>query len=154
MLCGLPLARRTRSQGRRTLPTMSSQSDQSTSLSELAASIRAAWGPDTAAQEAWSESLPEKGQCAVTALVVQDVFGGDLLRAEVSGESHYWNRLSSGDEIDFTRGQFEAFSPGPIEMRSRGYVLSFPDTFRRYLVLRERVHKLRERAFAGSPECP
>jgi hypothetical protein len=48
----------------------------------------------------------------VTALVVQDLFGGELLLAEVRNADgsrqgmHYWNRLADGVELDLTREQF------------------------------------------------
>ena len=49
------------------------------------------------------------GQCAVTALVVQDFLGGELIRAFVCGESHYWNRLPDGSELDLTADQFALY---------------------------------------------
>jgi hypothetical protein len=75
--------------------------------------LRAAWCRETASpscQEAWSEANPAFGQCAVSALVVQDLMGGELLRAEVPGfGSHYWNQLPNGEDVyllDTTRTQF------------------------------------------------
>ena len=80
---------------------------------------------------------PAWGQCAVTALVVQDAFGGDLLRAMVEGVSHYWNRLPDGSEVDLTRQQFpEGAMHGATVVKDREYVLSFPETASRYLLLR------------------
>jgi hypothetical protein len=74
----------------------------------------------------------------VTALLVQDWLGGDLLRAVVEGVSHYWNRVE-GVEIDLTREQFDRFQPVDIQLRSRDYVLSSPQTARRYKLLKSRV---------------
>ena len=45
----------------------------------------------------WSSRWPSKGKCTVTALVVQDYLGGELLRAPVEDVSHYWNRLDTLD---------------------------------------------------------
>jgi hypothetical protein len=104
----------------------------------LAWALREAWSAETSADEHWSPEQPSLGQCAVTALVVQDHLGGKLVRAEVDGVSHYWNRLPDGTEIDLTRDQFARFSPGRVETRSREYVLSFPETARRYHILGER----------------
>lgn len=48
----------------------------------------------------------------MTALVVQDLLGGELLTAEVAHADgsrqgvHYWNRLAGGLEVDLTREQF------------------------------------------------
>lgn len=100
----------------------------------LLAAIPLAWAADTSAAAEWSASNPALGQCAVTALVVQDRLGGDLRRATVGEVSHYWNAVDGG-EIDLTRHQFPTFAPGAIETRSRDYVLSFPATRRRYEIL-------------------
>jgi hypothetical protein len=76
----------------------------------------------------------------VTALVVQDFLGGELLRGLVCGESHYWNRLPDGTELDLTSEQFDTYRlDGPPEVRGRSYALSFSDTNRRYQLLRRRV---------------
>lgn len=98
----------------------------------LASRVRAAWSADTLADPRWTSSTPSLGQCAVTALVVQDELGGELLRAVVDGVSHYWNRLPDGSELDLTRDQFPVWVRGPTELRSRVYVLSYPDTRKRY----------------------
>lgn len=95
----------------------------------------------SATPEEWSKANPARGQCAVTALIVQDVAGGGLLRALVNGESHYWNLLPNGVEIDLTLQQFgpdPEITP-PIEERDRIYVLSFPETRRRYRLLLQRL---------------
>lgn len=91
----------------------------------------------------WSENNPAWGQCVITALIIQDIYGGELLRATVNnGISHYWNRLPNGKEIDLTRIQFNEFKidSEPI-VRDREYVLSFPDTKERYELLKERFTK-------------
>ena len=111
-------------------------------LEPLIAAIREAWTRETSADpRGWSDANPAWGQCAVTALLIQDGHGGDLLRAEVNGVSHYWNRLPSGVEVDLTREQFGdlPLPMGPIEIRSRDYVLSFDATQRRYQLLQQRA---------------
>ncbi len=71
------------------------------------------WSADTSADpDGWSPENPAWGQCAVTALVVQDRFGGI--------------------EIDLTRQQFATWVPDEEGERERSYVLSFPDTRARY----------------------
>ena len=83
------------------------------------------------------------GQCAITALVVQDFFGGDLLRGRIVGGTHYWNRLPNGQEVDLTAEQFEnAPIISEVESRSRAYVLSYPATMARYNRLRENLSTL------------
>ena len=57
----------------------------------------------------------------MTALVVHDLFGGQLLEAEVHFHDgsrqgfHYWNRLPRGD-VDLTREQLQTmkFSKSPV----------------------------------------
>lgn len=96
--------------------------------------LRKAWKADTSLfQDDWSPKNPAVGQCAVTALVVQDCFGGGLLRGRTPQGTHYWNRLANGQEVDLTAEQFD-LQPviSDVEPRSREYVLSFPSTKVRY----------------------
>jgi hypothetical protein len=105
----------------------------------LAASnaIRACWSARTSSIDDWSPAVASRGQCAVTALLIQELFGGELLRAVVADESHYWNRLPDQTELDLTRDQFDRFDiSGSVVERDRSYVLSFPDTAERYALLR------------------
>jgi hypothetical protein len=85
------------------------------SLAEIERVIRSSWSAETCDPvdlAEWSPQRPARGQCAVTALVVQELFGGELLLAEVRNADgsrqgvHYWNRLAGGMEFDLTREQF------------------------------------------------
>src|SRR6266536_2808330 len=107
-------------------------------FNRAAEALAHSWSRQTSAEpDGWSEHSPARGQCAVTALVIQDLFGGELLRCDAGPTSHYWNRLPSGREVDLTRHQFGVdFRPRQVETRSRDYVLSFPDTRARYTALR------------------
>lgn len=101
--------------------------------------IRRAWGGDTSADEHWTPLRPELGQCAVTALIVQSLFGGELLRTMANGVSHYYNSIG-GEIVDLTRAQFD--EPLTLEepvVRERDYVLSFPATLDRYNRLLNRL---------------
>ena len=71
--------------------------------------LRAAWSKDTARQ--WTPENPAAGQCNVTAAVIQDLFGGDILRTRLADGWHYYNRID-GRSIDFTDSQFTA--PGAL----------------------------------------
>ena len=81
-------------------------------LAQIEDAIRASWGRDTADKDdGWTPANPSRGQCDVTSLVVQDIFGGELLAAGVIRdgervESHMWDRLPGGAEVDLTRDQF------------------------------------------------
>lgn len=107
-----------------------------------------AWCAETA-QGNWTPECPSLNQCAVTALIIQDYYGGDLLRCKMSdGDSHYWNRLPEGDE-DWTEEQFDYIDGKPLKadyvIREREYVLSFPNTKMRYELLKQRVEKYLEK---------
>jgi hypothetical protein len=81
-------------------------------LDELELVIRRAWSKETSDDpDEWTESNRARGQCGVTAMTLYQLLGGVLLVSNVSRggvqvETHYWNRLPSGLEIDLTRGQF------------------------------------------------
>lgn len=119
---------------------------------DLARALRASWQRDTSSDpDRWEAANAAFGQCAVTALVVQDFLGGELLRTTVGDVSHYWNELGSGDELDLTRHQFAIYQPKGRYRRTREYVLSFPETRYRYARLLKRVVDFLEceRAAAG-----
>ena len=102
-----------------------------------------AWCAETALG-VWSKECPSLNQCAVTALVAQDYFGGVMLRCKMTnGDSHYWNRLPDGSEEDFTEDQFDFIQDKPLKndyvIRERDYVLSFPATVVRYELLKHRL---------------
>jgi hypothetical protein len=90
----------------------------------------------------WSETNRSRGHCAVTTLTLNDMFGGQLLCAEVHVGSelvgyHWWNRLG-GLEVDLTLDQFASHElvgvPWVVE-RPVGHHL-YTD---QYNVFRERV---------------
>ncbi len=53
----------------------------------------------------WEEDSPWKGQCSVTALVVHDHFGGKILKTNIDGQWHFYNKVN--DQVfDLTSEQF------------------------------------------------
>lgn len=66
--------------------------------------LQTAWSIETSSQ--WRSDNPARGQCAVTALVVQDLIGGDILKTEVNGTWHFYNFIH-GRRWDLTISQFE-----------------------------------------------
>ncbi|GAA3303999.1 NUDIX domain-containing protein [Dactylosporangium vinaceum] len=88
------------------------------------------WGPETCDPidlADWHPGNPSRGQCGVTAMVVREVLGGDLLLGRVTSGGtptghHYWNRLPDGTELDLTRDQFR-----PGELVGPGTVVVPPD---------------------------
>jgi hypothetical protein len=91
-------------------------------LEAVILALRESWGPDTCAPEDvadWTPDNPSRGQCATTAVVIHDFFGGVLMVGEVfvdapdgSGllpervDFHWWNRLPDGEQVDITLEQF------------------------------------------------
>ena len=103
------------------------------SLAEIDTAVRASWAADTcseddAARTPWTSDNPAWGHCDVTALVLHDLLGGDVLMGEVhlDGERHgyhAWNRLAAGLEVDLTREQFrdgQVVSTGEVVERPAG----------------------------------
>lgn len=92
---------------------------------------------------------PAWGQCAVTALVVNDYLGGKLVRVPVINmpemTSHYYNELPDGTYLDLTKSQFNNINVkfGEKEYRERDYVLSpkYPQTIKRYEILSARLRE-------------
>lgn len=112
-----------------------------TDIDDLEHALAESWGSDTSADPSgWHRANPAWGQCAVTALVVQDYFGGDLLRSMVGEVSHYYNLLPGSRQIDLTFRQFGhgAVATAP-EQRARDYVIGYPATARRYQILAART---------------
>ncbi len=106
---------------------------------------------DTSSNAAkWGPENPTYGHCAVVALVVQDLFGGEVVWAEArhpdgTPESHYFNKIA-GIEWDLTRDQFPDGTLIPLGIpkcksfgTTRDYVLSFQPTADRYRMLRHRL---------------
>lgn len=85
-------------------------------LGAVESALRASWAadtcsPDDLARSGWQADNPAWGQCDITALLINDLLGGDLVVGDVhlDGEQHgyhWWNRLPSGVELDLTREQF------------------------------------------------
>jgi len=54
----------------------------------------------------WQSDNPALGQCGVTALVVQDHLGGEILKTRYGNLWHFYN-LIEGVSADFTVSQFD-----------------------------------------------
>ncbi|WP_246509918.1 YunG family protein [Bradyrhizobium glycinis] len=49
---------------------------------------------------------PAAGQCNVTALLIHELFGGELLKTPLPAGDHFYNRIE-GRRYDFTASQFD-----------------------------------------------
>ncbi|MDP3966563.1 MAG: deaminase [archaeon] len=110
--------------------------------------LRKSWSKETTSDpKRWSEDNPAWGQCAVTSVLAQDVFGEEIVWAEVAlpnGEkiSHYFNSGGNFDE-DFSKEQFPKGTKIPVGVSktkefnsTREYVLSYEPTRIRYNLLK------------------
>lgn len=109
-------------------------------LWELEELLELSWDKETSVDENWSSDNSSLGQCAVTALVVNDYFGGKIMRCMASTGSHYYNEID-GELIDLTASQFGDEAPQYElgEERTREYLLSNENTKERYLKLSQNV---------------
>lgn len=106
---------------------------------------------DTSADpDNWSDNNPLWGHCAVVSLLAQDVFGGEIYRGSLKHvpkyaylSSHFWNKIGN-KMFDFTQSQYPdiSYQDLPAEIRTREEILSYPDTLRRYTLLKERYARL------------
>ncbi|MFI9407232.1 hypothetical protein [Nocardia sp. NPDC052316] len=118
-------------------------------LLDIDRALRASWAADTCsaddvARAGWQSDNPAWGHCDITALIVNDIFGGELMVGQVwlGAEQHgfhWWNRLPSGIELDLTREQFrlgQIITAARAVERPRG---KLPRRWDEYLLLRQRV---------------
>lgn len=87
------------------------------SVSEIRSSLvplRAAMEKVFACDTAYGDCLPDRpsgGHCMLSAMAVQDLFGGSVVQGEVKRIPHYWSRVGNV-EIDLTGDQFgKGFAP-------------------------------------------
>lgn len=110
--------------------------------------LRKAWCRETAHpsyQSRWSEDNPSVGQCCVTALAIQDLYGGDIYSCKVGNNSHFVNII---DEriIDKTSEQFGGTSQikyisGSFRKKSRKSLLKNKNIKERYELLKSRMEE-------------
>ena len=124
--------------------------------------ISRCWSAETSSDpDHWTPENPAWGQCAVSACLVQDVLGGEILWTKavcLDGKeySHYFNVLPNGAVLDMTRQQFPDgtvlvpdggipkthSNSGKDFGSTRDYVLSYQTTRDRYMRLRRQYQTL------------
>jgi hypothetical protein len=110
--------------------------------------LRQAWCRETAHssyQNKWTEANPSMGQCCVTALVIQDQYGGDIYSCKVGRNSHFINIIDDRI-IDKTAEQFGGtgrvqYINGSFVKRSREALLKNKDVKTRYELLKARLEE-------------
>lgn len=71
---------------------------------EVQTALVKSWSSSTARQ--WTPDNPAAGQCNVTALLVHELFGGELLMTRLPAGDHFYNQIG-GRRYDFTESQFD-----------------------------------------------
>ena len=74
-------------------------------LDTLRRRLPRAWSAETSTLS--SADNPARGQCSVTALAVQRLCGGDIVKTETPGGTHFYNRIGRATH-DLTRSQFHS----------------------------------------------
>jgi hypothetical protein len=104
-------------------------------LTDVEQQLRASWSIETAST--WTRENPARGQCSVTALVVQDLLGGLILKTRVGPQWHFYNSID-GKRVDLTASQFESLILYDDVPATRGE--AFEDTSpEQYRALRRRL---------------
>ena len=130
------------------MPRLKKGNEHIKTLDDLYEVLRKCWNKDTAypsCQAEWVSDDPTYGQCAVTAMLVCDMFGGTIHRIRVSGGgTHYFNKID-GHYIDLTREQFDLYNIPvfyePNEEIDRKYCGRNANTKSRYELL---IHHISE----------
>lgn len=133
----------------REIKRISDENNNINSIDELFGNLLEVWCKETAyprSQEDYIyEEDPTYGQCAITAMLVYDMFGGTIHKVKTEdGGTHYFNRIN-GNYIDLTRDQFDLYDI-PVEYEpnkeiSREYLNENANTLRRYNLLIELLNK-------------
>lgn len=109
---------------------------------DLYRALARAWSSETSSPtHAWSPTNPAQNHCSVTALIVQDYFGGEILSTRTSGGTHFYN-LIDGKRWDLTVSQFA--EPIPFDDTRSNREAAFADTSReKYALLNTRLAESR-----------
>lgn len=116
-------------------------------LGDLFAVLLKAWCKETAYPSCQNDYIyendPTYGQCAITATLVHDIFGGTINKIKVEGGgTHYFN-IIDGHCIDLTSDQFDLYDiPLSYENNQvvpREYCGKNADTLKRFNLLIERI---------------
>jgi hypothetical protein len=67
--------------------------------------LRWAWSPRSSGK--WREDAPALGQCSVTALLLHDRYGAELLSTPTPWGPHFYNRIGC-ERLDLTAERFAA----------------------------------------------
>lgn len=78
--------------------------------------LRRAWSAATSGK--WRADAPALGQCSVTALLLHDRYGAEILSTPTPWGPHFYNRIG-GRRVDLTAEQFAALGAALPEYLDR-----------------------------------
>ena len=111
----------------------------------LSYQIEKAWTKETAHssyQAKWNPDNPSAGQCLVTALLIQDLKGGEIASCKVGRYSHFINIINDKIE-DYTSEQFKhPVEYKKIALKDRKILLKNKDILKRYEAFRANFLRL------------
>ncbi len=92
-------------------------------------------------QDKWNDNNKCFGMCAITALIINDYFGGNIGKVYVDGISHYFNIIEN-KIVDLTSSQFkDKIEYKDYQIIDRNKILD-DDTKNRYHKLKAKLKKV------------
>ncbi len=104
-------------------------------IADLESRLTAAWSFESSSL--WCPDVPARGQCNPTALVVQDLIGGELLKTTTPQGFHFYNRIDDR-RLDFTAPQFSS-PPDYMDLPATRDEIMAGTTSAQYEALRARL---------------
>ncbi len=120
-------------------------------LDALTQALYESWGKDTAYKNdrgKWTEINRAAGQCTVTAMIINDYFGGKIYRgySKKNNLYHYWN-IIDGKKVDLTASQFDNdIHFDKVVLKKKDQLIKIDNVRKRYYILKGRVDNYLENA--------
>ncbi len=119
-------------------------------LNDLFGILLKSWDKETAYPTSKIDYIkdndPTYGQCSITAIIVNDMFGGTIHKIKIEGGgTHYFNKID-GHYIDLTKDQFDLYNIDikyePNEEVTKENCINDESTLNRYNLLKQNIKKL------------
>lgn len=72
-------------------------------VEQITKALLKSWSLESSSK--WRKDNPAKGQCGVTALVIHDLLGGEIMKTQLPDGWHFYNVMNN-KRYDFTASQF------------------------------------------------
>ena len=116
-------------------------------IQELYNALEKCWSIETCAprlRREWSEENKTRGQCSITAFLVQDIMGGEVYGVPLSDGNYHCFNIVNGQKFDLTSEQFQdvTLDYEHVKEQSREVHFAKEEKYQRYLLLKEKLKKL------------